>query len=181
MIFRLFRSRDPAPEQAIYAAIVAQARQPDFYSDLGVPDTLEGRYELLMLHGFLYMHRLKNEAPPVKEVAQKVFDSMFTDMDRNLREMGVGDLTVPKKIKKMAQAFYGRLAAYDAALDAGGPALPEAVLRNVFGGDAEAKANAESLAAYMQRAAAALAGQDIAALTLAGPVFPASVSKGKQG
>ncbi|BCJ90635.1 ubiquinol-cytochrome c chaperone [Terrihabitans soli] len=175
MILRLFRPRkDRARVRAIYAAIVAQARQPAFYAELGVPDTLEGRYDMLMLHAFLYMHRLKDEPEPVKDVAQDVFDFMFSDMDRSLREMGVGDLSVPKKIKKMAQAFYGRASAYDAALAKAGPDLGEAVQRNVFGGGASSAANAASVADYMRRAAKALAGQDAAILTSVGPEFPSA-------
>jgi len=174
MIFRLFRPRkDRMRVHAIYAEIVAQARQPAFYSHLGVPDTLEGRYEMLILHAFLYMHRLKDEAEPVKDMAQKVFDLMFSDMDRSLRELGVGDLTVPKKIKKMAQAFYGRATVYDAALDQSGTALADAVLRNVFSGEASAKANAKAVAAYMTNVVEVLAKQSAEALATAGPVFPA--------
>jgi cytochrome b pre-mRNA-processing protein 3 len=177
MILRLFRPRkDRARVRAIYAAIVAQARQPAFYADLGVPDTLEGRYDMLMLHAFLYMHRLKDETDPVKDVAQEVFDFMFSDMDRSLREIGVGDLTVPKKIKKMAQAFYGRAAAYDAALEKKGPDLAAAVQRNVFGGDASAKAGAAAIADYMRQAVKALAAQNADILTQAGPAFPVPVA-----
>jgi len=174
MIFGLWKSpKDEARVAAIYGQIVAQARQPGFYDGLGVPDTLEGRYDMLVLHAFLYMHRLKNEAEPVKAVAQEVFDLMFADMDRSLREMGIGDLTVPKKIKKMAQAFYGRTAAYDAALEQGGSALAEAVQRNLFADDVGAAANAEAVARYMRAAEKALAMQDADALTRAGPQFPA--------
>jgi cytochrome b pre-mRNA-processing protein 3 len=183
MILRLFRPRkDRVRVRAIYAAIVAQARQPVFYAERGVPDTLEGRYDMLMLHAFLYMHRLKLEADPEKDVAQEVFDFMFSDMDRSLRELGVGDLTVPKKIKKMAQAFYGRAAAYDAALAKPGPDLTAAVQRNVFGGEKSAAGNAASLADYMRQAVKALAGQDTKSLTLTGPVFPVpAASKRKAG
>lgn len=174
MILRLFRPRkDRARVRAVYAVIVAQARQPVFYAELGVPDTLEGRYDMLMLHAFLYMHRLKDEAEPIKDVAQEVFDYMFSDMDRSLREIGIGDLTVPKKIKKMAQAFYGRAAAYDGALVKAGPDLAAAVQRNVFGGDAAAACGAQAVAEYMRKAAKSLAGQDAESLTQTGPVFVA--------
>ena len=173
MMFRLFRSdKDQARVHAIYAAIVAQARQPAFYSQLSVPDSLEGRYEMLMLHAFLYMHRLKTEGEDHKAVAQKVFDLMFSDMDRSLRELGVGDLTVPKKIKKMAQAFYGRAAAYDAELDASGEGLSAAVLRNVFDNDVSATPGADAIASYMREATAVLARQDLDSLTRTGPVYP---------
>jgi cytochrome b pre-mRNA-processing protein 3 len=177
MILRLFRPRkDQAHVPAIYAVIVAQARQPVFYAELGVPDTLEGRYDMLMLHAFLYMHRLKDEAGPAKDVAQNVFDFMFSDMDRSLREMGIGDLTVPKKIKKMAQAFYGRAAAYDEALAKPGPDLAAAVQRNVFGGEAVATEGAAAVADYMRETAKALAGQTTGELISVGPVFPEPVA-----
>lgn len=173
MIFGLWKSRrDEARIHAIYGEIVAQARQPVFYAELGVPDTLEGRFEMIVLHAFLYLHRLKNEPEEIKDVAQRVFDLMFADMDRNLRELGVGDLSVPKKIKKMAQAFYGRTAAYDAALAEGAAALAEAVRRNVFDNAADAD-DAATIAAYMKEAADALGGQPAADLATRGPVYPA--------
>jgi cytochrome b pre-mRNA-processing protein 3 len=172
MIFRLLKARkDEARVHAIYAAIVAQARQPVFYADLGVQDTVSGRYEMLVLHAFLYMHRLKNETSEAKDMAQMVFDLMFADMDRNLREIGIGDLSVPKKIKKMGQVFYGRAKAYDAALDSGVMALAEAVQRNVYGGDG-AKADARVIANYMKASVTALKDQDTAALTSKGPRYP---------
>jgi cytochrome b pre-mRNA-processing protein 3 len=172
MIFRLWKSRkDEARVHAIYAAIVAQARQPVFYSSLGVPDTLAGRYDMLVLHAFLYMHRLKDAPEEAKEIAQKVFDLMFSDMDRNLREIGIGDLTVPKKIKKMAQVFYGRAKAYDKALDDGATALAEAVQRNIYGGEGE-KAHARAIATYMKASVKALKTQSEDALTGRGPKFP---------
>ena len=172
MIFGLWKSRkDEARVHAIYAAIVAQARQPVFYSSLGVPDTMAGRYDMLVLHAFLYMHRLKDASEEAKGIAQKVFDLMFSDMDRNLREIGIGDLSVPKKIKKMAQVFYGRAKAYDAALDEGATALAEAVQRNVYGGEGE-RAHARAVATYMKAAVKALKGQSEEALTKKGPQYP---------
>ena len=173
MIFGLFRSRDDQRQTlTLYGVIVAQARQPVFYSELGVPDTLEGRFEMLILHAFLYLHRLKDEDEAAKEVAQKVFDAMFTDMDQSLREIGIGDLTVPKKIKKMAGAFYGRAAAYDAALVEGREALASAVQRNVYSDNSDERANAEALSDYMIEAVNVLAGQSKDDLTGKGPVFP---------
>jgi cytochrome b pre-mRNA-processing protein 3 len=173
MIFRLWTSRknreNEARVHAIYAAIVAQARQPVFYAELGVPDTLEGRFEMLLVHAYLYMRRLKDE-PAAEETARQVIETMFQDMDHSLREMGVGDLSVGKKMKKMAQAFYGRAEAYDAGI-AEGDALADAVLRNVLGGEGRA-ADAAAIASYMRKADAALAAQGIEVLTAKGPVFP---------
>lgn len=157
---------------ALYAAAIAQARQPAFYAEWGVPDTLDGRFDLLVLHVHLLCRRLaQDEAQPLgSEVAQKLFDAMFTDMDRNLREMGVGDPSIPRKIKAMIQAFYGRRKVYDAALAADDAALTAAVARNIF--NAEAAPCAHALAAYARRVAAALdrtAADDIVAGRFAFP------------
>src|SRR5262245_48094906 len=113
MLSRLFRRPAPvADPYPLYAAAIAQARQPVFYAGLRVPDTVDGRFELVALHVFLILQRLKSE-PEATPFAQALFDTMFADMDRNLREMGVGDLSVGKKVKAMAQGLYGRIAAYE--------------------------------------------------------------------
>ncbi|HEX7776830.1 MAG TPA: ubiquinol-cytochrome C chaperone family protein [Parvibaculum sp.] len=163
---RIFgRSADEGAAYALYGAVVAQARQPDFYLGGGVPDTLEGRFEMLMLNAFLLLHRLKAAGEPAKALGQRTFDILFDDMDQTLREIGIGDLSVGKKIKTMAAAFYGRIAAYDAALaDADPAALDQAIRRNVFA-ETEPKVDQVTvLAAYVRRAAAALAQQSDAAL-----------------
>lgn len=147
---------------ALYAAAVAAARAPILYSRLGVPDTLDGRFDLVGLHVFLLIDRLRREKPPGPNLAQAVFDAMFSDMDVNLREMGVGDLSVGKKVRAMWEAFHGRAAAYGAPLDSGDvPALAAALARNVWRGAALPAGAAESLArlALVQRAH--LAGQDL--------------------
>jgi cytochrome b pre-mRNA-processing protein 3 len=171
MIFGLFRrSHDESDVRAIYSGIMAHARHPAFYQRFGVPDTLDGRYDMLMLHAFLYLHRLKAEPEAVRGQGQKVFDLMFLEMDRALREIGVGDLAVPKKIKKMASAFYGRTAAYDEALDGTGPELAEALRRNIYAGDDAGLA--PRLGDYVRHAAAEIAGQGSDRLVRTGPVFP---------
>ncbi len=117
----------------LYGAIVAQARQPFFYSDLKVPDTVEGRYDMIIMHAFLLFHRLKIENDKARELGQVVFDTMFKDIDQSLREMGVGDMGIGPRIKKMASSFYGRVAAYDKALEVdGNDELEQAIARNVF-------------------------------------------------
>jgi cytochrome b pre-mRNA-processing protein 3 len=163
---RIFgRSGDEEAAYALYGAVVAQARVPAFYLAGGVPDTLEGRFEMLMLNAFLLLHRLKAAGEPAKALGQRMFDILFDDMDQTLREIGIGDLSVGKKIKTMAAAFYGRIAAYDAALaDADPTALDQAIRRNVFA-DMDPKAeDVAALAAYIRRAAGALAEQSDAAL-----------------
>jgi len=164
MVLSLFRkSTATEPVNAAYAAIVAQSRQPRFYADWGVPDTVTGRFDMISLHLVLLFRRLKTESPAARSFSQALFDLFFQDMDRSLREMGAGDLAVPKKIKKMGNIFYGLLASLDAALAAGDTAAIEAVLvRNVYGG--EAHASAGNLAAYLIDRAQALDSQPAAAL-----------------
>ncbi|WP_270939389.1 ubiquinol-cytochrome C chaperone family protein, partial [Falsiroseomonas oryzae] len=127
---------------ALYGAAVAAARQPVFFEALGVPDTLDGRFDLVSLHAGLLVCRIsRDDDPRAKDLAQAVFDAMFADMDVNLREMGVGDLAVGKRVKRMWEAFHGRATAYDAALRAGDLAgLAEALGRNVWRGEAPAGA-----------------------------------------
>ena len=122
----------------LYTAAVAAARDPYFYADLGVPDTLDGRFDLIGLHACLLIRQLRTLPPPGQAVAQAVFDAMFADMDTNLRELGVGDMTVARNVRAMWEAFHGRATAYDAALDASDPAaLATALARNVWrGGEA---------------------------------------------
>lgn len=172
MILRFFRRNDGGETiQRLYGAIVAHSREPVFYTDYGVADTIEGRFEMILAHAFLLFHRLKEESEEHRALGQGVFDAFCTDMDANLREMGVGDLTVPKKMKKVAEAFYGRVGAYDGPVDAGDPvALADAVLRNVFASRPEHGLQARAFAAYMIEAAATLRAVPYA--TLAGGAFP---------
>ena len=161
-MIRFFRKDTPqhAAENA-YAKIVAQARRPDFYESYGVDDTLDGRFDILVIHAFLFFRRLKSAEGRAADFSQLVFDTMFSDLDHSLREMGVGDMSIGKKVRKMGDAFYGRTKAYDAAMDAHGtePAgLADAVRRNVFP-DRGQSGNAERLAAYMMRCEAHLATQ----------------------
>lgn len=140
--------------ETIYGVIVAQSRQPDFYLKLSVPDTIEGRFDMIVLHMWLTLRRLR--AVEAAETAQRLFDHFVSDMDASLREMGVGDLTVPKRMKSMGEAFYGRVQAYDAAWDdASGAGLRIALARNVLNRPT-APADAATLATYVRRAAAHL-------------------------
>ena len=158
---------------ALYGAAVAAARQPGFFEALGVPDTLDGRFDLVSLHTGLLVCRISRDADPrAKGLAQAVFDAMFADMDVTLREMGVGDLSVGKRVKRMWEAFHGRAQAYDAALRAGDMAgLAEALSRNVWRGAAPAGA-AERLAAIAAAADAALAAQPFDGLAAGEARFP---------
>lgn len=138
-----------------YARLVEQARAPAFFGPEagGVPDTLDGRFDMIVLHLVLVFRRLRGEGAQSDRFAQDVFDALFTDMDRNLREMGVGDLSVAKRIKNMARAFYGRLSAYDRAFDTAqtvGDLDPLAnVLRNNVVGHEASDAQVDALARYV--------------------------------
>jgi cytochrome b pre-mRNA-processing protein 3 len=120
---------------ALYVAAVVAARNRFFYTGLKVPDTLDGRFDMVCLHVILVIRRLNREPSLGVSVAQAVFDAMFGDMDLTLREMGVSDLSVGRKVREMWEAFHGRAAAYAAALDSGdSPALDSALIRNVWRG-----------------------------------------------
>lgn len=155
MFARFRKSRESeAIATAVYGAIVAQARTPALYARLGVADTVDGRFEMVVLHTTLAIRRLRDGGDG--EIAQLVFDTFCADMDQSLRQLGVGDLKVGKKMRKMAEAFYGRAGVYDAALNAGDMlAMGDAIARNVFA-SADAR-HASALAAYAMAASTALA------------------------
>jgi cytochrome b pre-mRNA-processing protein 3 len=148
----------------LYGEVVAAARDPFFYAVLGVPDTLDGRFDLVGLHACLLINRLRTMPEPGPALAQAVFDAMFSDMDINLREMGVGDLSVGKRVRAMWEAFHGRARAYEAALAGGDAAgLAQSLARNVWRGAAPMGA-AESLARVALAETRHLAAQPEAAL-----------------
>jgi cytochrome b pre-mRNA-processing protein 3 len=145
-----------------------------FYRELGVPDTVNGRFDLLVLHLWMVLRRLRPMAGGV-ELSQALFDRFCEDLDANLREMGVGDLAVPKRMQAFGEAFYGRSAAYDLAVSDGREALAQALCRNILNGvDME---NARQLAAYVETVIAVLGGYDDTTLTNASWTFPLPYSK----
>lgn len=147
----------------LYGAAVAAARDPAWFADLAVPDTLDGRFDLVSLFAALAIRRLRALPPPGPDLAQAVFDAMFADMDFNLRELGVGDLSIPKRMRAMWEGFHGRALAYEQALAAGDEAgLAGALARNVWRGDAPQGAAAR-LACAAMRQDAHLATLDLAA------------------
>jgi cytochrome b pre-mRNA-processing protein 3 len=157
---------------ALYGTIVAQARTPSFYRGYGVPDTVAGRLDMIILHLLLVLRRLAAAPGDARLVGQEVFDRFCQDVDNNLREMGVGDLAVPKQMRRFAGAFYGRAKAYESALAQEDlDALAAALARNVFAA-AEPPLGARRLAAYMRQAACRLAEQETAALVRATLDFP---------
>ena len=161
MMLKLFR-RSPWDDTIarLYGTIVAQACAPAFYQIYGVPDTVGGRLEMIMLHTVLLLRRLEGEAPPIRALGQGLFDRFCRDMDDSMRELGVGDLAVPRNMRRIGEAFYGRQAAYRDALDAADDGRLAAVLqRNVFAGAAK-RQPASELAVYVREAARRLAAQD---------------------
>ncbi len=173
MLWPFNRFRNPTVPrgtiEAIYGMIVAQAREPAFYAGLHVRDTVNGRFDMLILHLWLVLRRLQ----PVdggNSLSQALFDRFCGDMDDNLREMGVGDLTVPKRMQAFGEAFYGRTSAYDLAFEAGDEALAQALSRNVFNGGL--LDSAKALTAYVRNASATLAALDDAAIRTGAWTFP---------
>ena len=176
MVFsKLFR-RDAAKDtaQSLYVGLVAQARHPDLYARLDVPDSLDGRFDSVALHVFLVLNRLKREdGAGAAELAQNVVDAFVDDMDRSVRELGVGDLGVSRRVKLMAQSLYGRAAVYEEAV-----ALPDderlkaALARNLYGTKEAGASTLGATARYVRAAIAALAAQDVSALVDGRVAFP---------
>jgi cytochrome b pre-mRNA-processing protein 3 len=176
----LQRNQQAATIAALYGAIVAQARAPGIYRSFEIPDTLEARFEVLILHLALALDRLAAD-PSARETGQGVFDLFCQDMDDHMREMGVGDLTVPKKMRRLADAFYGRQEAYRAALGSEA-ALTATLSRNIYDGAKAERASA--LARYVKAAAESLARQapaGIAAGRIAWPDLAAISSEANAG
>lgn len=158
----LFR-RNPhrAKAYAAYASIVERAREPEFFLRLDVPDTLDGRFEMIALHMFLVLNRLKAEHEATSEFAQALFDAMFADLDRGLREMGATDIGVGRRVKEMAKGFYGRIHAYEAGLAAGDPTLAEALRRNLYGTVQPRPEAVAAMVGYIRAQVEALAQQPV--------------------
>ena len=178
MLPRLFRQR-PAYEagQALYRTAAAQARDPAFYRDAHAPDTVEGRFELYMIHVILVAMRLRGEGRRAAETSQVMFDAFLRGLDDAMREMGVGDLSVGKKMRRLGEAFYGRAKRYDELI--GDPAELRAMVRRTLYADVEgeeADAGADAVAAYAARAHAALRAQSSDRLLAGEASFPSFTS-----
>ena len=157
------RSRSPRRIAAqLYSDVVAAARAPAFYADLTVPDTIEGRYEMIVLHVVLLLRRLRQPGAGQKKLAQALVDFMAADLDRSIRELGVGDMSVGKFMKRLGEGLYGRAAAYNKALDDRDTgAMETAVLRNIFDGDDPGERILAKITYYVQAQHDHLAGQPI--------------------
>ena len=168
-VLELFR-KNPRRHVAetLYQRIAAASRAPFLYLDLGIPDTVEGRFEAVTLHVTLVLRRLRGLPPPAEEVAQELVDCFFRYLDASLRELAVGDVAVPKRMQGLAEAFNGRSRAYDEALNAPEEvALAKTLARNVLGSSEPAHA----LASYVRQSEAKLAGFGLDELLREGPRF----------
>ena len=173
MIFAQWRKRrsNRALIDQIHGKIVAAARRPALYVSLGAPDTFEGRFEMMVLHAGLVMRAMSRLPGFGAELAQELADSVFRHFDIALREIGVSDVAMPKRMKRLAEAFYGRNKAYGEALDAGDAGrLAKALARNVHGGADAGKAGA--LAAYVEECARALVAAPIETFAAGEVAFP---------
>lgn len=161
-IKRLFQpSAQDAAARQLYIASVNQARSAAFYEQWSAPDTVTGRFDMISLHAYMVMRRLMNE-PSAKAFSEAYCGMIFTDMDRSLREMGVGDLSVGKKVKKLAEGFYGRAAAYETALNGGPESLSDVLQRNIYGGENPGDSVLAAMSRYVEESLETLAGQNLA-------------------
>jgi cytochrome b pre-mRNA-processing protein 3 len=179
-IKRALQANPPAKPDATAEAVLFAARVPGFYTDLGVPDTFDGRFELVSLHYHLLLRRLRAEGEPGVALSQGVFDYITAHFDEALREIGVGDMSVGKRVKTMTQAFYGRMTAYDAGFEAeAGDAgetqtLAGALQRNLYGTVTDIdEAWVAQIVCYQHAATAHLATLDLATITQGQNLFPA--------
>ena len=181
MFKRLFGARRQTNREIterLYEAIVAAARQPHFYSHWKVPDTPLGRFEMLSLHMFLCQHRLHEAEAGARQVAQVLIDEFFLDIDHSLRELGISDVGVPKRMKRLARMYYGRTAAYADALERNDDeALAAALARNIR--PDEQWAGAPDLASYVKSAVAHLAAQPVANICAGQLDFPHADGEGR--
>lgn len=174
MFSRLFQRTRRGSDSAdsLYGAIVAQARSPALYAAMGVPDSVGGRFEMVVLHVVLVTQRLEMGGEVARAAGQAVFDDFCRDMDNSLREMGIGDLSVPKHMRRVGEAYYGRMSAYAPALsNRDAVTLADAIGRTVFG-EGGVSQSAQSLATYAVDTAERLGAQDPEAIAVHGPEFP---------
>jgi cytochrome b pre-mRNA-processing protein 3 len=174
-MFQALRSQAALQRKAgdIYGAIVTQARRPDFYGRLGVPDTPVGRYEMVVIHLFLVLERLRADPAAADDLARALIEAFVADMDDSVREMGTGDVGVGKKVRRAAAGFYERSRDYRAGLAAPDrQQLARALARHAYAHES-ADDHADELASYMRAAGSALMRHDLAS-PIAEPIaFPA--------
>ncbi|MGB0719898.1 MAG: ubiquinol-cytochrome C chaperone family protein [Bdellovibrionales bacterium] len=169
-MFGLLKRKNPYEQAArdLYLCVMAQSRAPVFYEDFGVPDTFDGRFDVLSLHLFMVMEALRAHGAAGADLSQALFDVCFADMDQTLREMGIGDMGIPKHMRKMMTAFNGRMHAYQTGLEQGD--LRAALARNVYG-DAGDAAHPDALERYVRHTLGGLTALGFAAFEAGEVVF----------
>lgn len=160
---------------ALYGVVVAKSRDAAFFEKYAIPDTFDGRFEMLVIHLFILHARLKDEELPARKISQLVFDNFISDMDSALREAGVGDQTLPKRLAKMTQVFYGRTGAFEVALEARKPLkeLSIVVARNLFP-EGDTKGKSPAIAAYMLEQVRKMADMSVEEITHGHAIYGAS-------
>ena len=173
-MFKWFNARRQRQTVAakLYNDLVAHARHPAFYISFGVPDSMLGRFEMICLHAFLLFRRLGKTDNSGKELAQTVHDLMFADFDRSLREQGIGDMGIGKRVKKLARNLYGRIAAYETGLAGGGAKLTEALRRNLYASATASDDQLAAMIAYIEDAIEALDIQQTFDIMSGSVIFP---------
>ncbi|MDJ0895712.1 MAG: ubiquinol-cytochrome C chaperone family protein [Alphaproteobacteria bacterium] len=180
-IITRYRQESSGPVGELYAATVRQARSPGFFEALGVPDTLDGRFDVLSVHIHAVLRRLKEigagasstaDRRRISRFAQRIHDHMMADMENNLRQLGTGDLAVGKRVKEMASALYGSMEAYDEGLDGDEASLHGALARNLYRLGDPSSAQSAAMASYVRALHDALARQDGSNLLEGRVVFP---------
>lgn len=159
IVFGLFKKsslKDTATD--LYLRIVEQSRMPVFYEKLGVADTLEARFDMILLHAFLVLHRFKNDREQTKQLGQELFDYMFGDFDRSLREMSIGDVGIAIRIKKMAEAFQGRINAFDKSVEEDEESLKQVLQRNLYHNETPTDEQLTIMCRYIMTEVKALSG-----------------------
>lgn len=151
----LKRSNDVRNAHEIYGSIVTMTRAPALYSDIGVPDTLEKRFELLMLHMFIFLTRLNERKDDAAALRQSLVDCFFEDVEATSRQVGVGDLSVPKKMRQMAAVFSGRMNDYKVAMSGDNADEGRALLKEIFDDGQTAALDVEALQSYVSELLAA--------------------------
>ncbi len=174
MILKWFQARRQRKNVAseLYNDLVMHARNPSFYLSFGVPDSMLGRFEMICLHAFLLFRRLGKTDKAGRELAQQVHDLMFADFDRTLREQGIGDMGIGKRVKKLARNLYGRIAAYEDGLASGKAELAEALRRNLYASANPSDTEIAAMIDYINNAIETLDAQPTPALMSGRAVFP---------
>ena len=167
----LGRRRNQAVVDALYDRLMQAARHPVLYLEGGVPDTLEGRFDCLTLHCVLILRRLKDLPPPAADLARDLVDRLFAGFDQALREVGVGDVTIPKRMKTMASAFAGRAKAYEQAFSQGDAAFQDVLARNLLGGPLDPQRQ-QFWVSYLAASQTVLQSHDFESLVGPARLFP---------